>query len=151
MDYWFSKAFVGMLLISPLMLVTGVAERNFGIRSEVTALLWMQGVSVGLIACLVQQGRGHEILAVSPMWFAILLYATIAGGPGNVLAFQALVIAPNPGLVSSILNGTALVAFILAPALALLSPTLFPPWQFSWREAFGVVLMFAGAGLIATK
>ncbi len=146
--HWLTCAILATLGISPVMILTGVAQRNFGIASDVTAALWMGGVTLGIIGWIVTNGRGSELITLSPMLVSIFIFSLVVGAAANILLFQALVSAPNPGLVLGVLNTNALLAFLLAPLLAYVLPQFFPSWEFAWQHGIGIVMVVTGLGLI---
>ena len=150
--HWAVSAALATICITPIMLLTGVAQRNFGIQADVTAALRMGGVTIGIVGWIFASGRGSEIVTISGMWIAIAIFSLTVGTIGNILLFQAFATAPNPGLALGIFNTNAVLAFLSAPLLAFILPKFFPPdWEFSWQEGGGVALVTIGIVLVVTK
>lgn len=110
----------------------------------------MGGVAIGIAIWLMLNGRGSELISVSGKWITILVLSLIIGAYVNILFFQALATAPNPGLAMSVFNSNALMLFIVAQVLVALWPQFFPEWSFSLKQGSGVVLVIICLGLIVS-
>jgi len=150
MHTWLIKAFVAMLLLVPMFILTPVLEKSFGIRPEAT-FIWCVGSAVlGVFFWITCSGQSH-LLALSAPAIATALYGLTLAAVGNVLLFQSVSNAPNPGVAVAVLNSNAVVIYLVVIALSAFLPRYFSAGQVSWRHLSGVLLVTVGIALISIR
>jgi len=147
---WIGNAFAAMLGFVPIYFATGLLERNYSIRSDVTAVYWMAGIAVSIASLIVVNGRAAELVPAKPHIVMLLLGATI-GAMANTFLFRSLAQSPNPGLTVTIVHLDALVTFLLAVPIALLLPAYFNRPEIRLQDIFGVLLAVVGVALITIR
>lgn len=147
---WFGNAIVAMIAMIPLFFTVGLLERRFGLRSDITAVLWMVGTSIGILIWILSQGRGAEFVLRAPH-IVLLGMGLVLGAITNVCLFRSFASAPNPGLTVAIVNANAVLAILIGGPLAMLLPRYFEHQTLSWGHWVGSVLVVSGVFLIGIK
>lgn len=147
---WIGNAFAAMLGFVPVYFATGLLDRHYNIRSDVTAVLWMAGISATLATFIVVNGRGGELVLGKPH-FAMLALAATIGSLANFFLFKSLSQSPNPGLTVAIVHTDALLTFLLAVPLAMLLPNYFTRPEIRVQDIIGVLAVMVGITLITIR
>jgi hypothetical protein len=143
---WLGKSFTGMVCLVPVMLMFNFFGKNFDMRPEALMCAWMVGVSIGIMSALKLNVLQLGNTPIIPIVVVVLL-GIVVGTPANVLLAQAIPTAPNPALPFTVVNSGSVVAYILAPALAIMLPRYFDPMSFNWPQLLGVTMVIGGLGL----
>ena len=149
---WFGKSAVAAMLFTIPFLSVGFLNRNFGLKPEAILVWYAIGLTLGCFGGVITFNT-VKLGELSPSW--PLLAATIIGALfsalPNILLYQALVMAPNPGLPMAIINISTVFTFFAALALADSLPKWFSAAKFDWIHFGGIVLVAAGVVLLSLR
>ena len=106
------------------------------------------GASVGML-CL-NRISGEDFIPTGSL-IMIAMMGLVFGTSTNILLYQAIAEAPNPGLPMACFNTSSLIAFIIAPLLAFALPRYFDRTIFNMYHFTGILLTIVGVCLIALK
>lgn len=147
---WLGNALAAMLGFVPVYFASGFLERNYSIKSDVTAALWMAGISASIATVIVFQGRASELVLGKPHFVLLAMGATI-GAMANLFLFKSLSQSPNPGLTVAIVHMDALITFLVAIPLAMLLPQYFTKSEVRMQDLIGILAVMFGMTLITIR
>lgn len=153
---WFERSLAAMLLLVPTWLVIRFLSRYYGVRPELVMVWVYLGYAVIVGGWLWLSG-GVSSRGFIPSNGRIALWAlvpTVFGAVANVLVFQALNQAPNPGLPTSVMGVNNLLVTLAAVSLSNFLPRYgkyLAEKEIGWQEMAGVVLIVAGMSLFGTR
>lgn len=147
---WFMRALIAMTCFVPMFVTIRIMSKFYATKPEVSLALWGIGVALGVTGWLIFVGRSVE-LAPTPPRLVVLAMGVVIGTLGNVMLFQSVNMAPNPGMAAAVVNTNAVATFLVMPLLALLLPKVFERGSFSWTQLFYVLLVTAGTVGLALK
>ena len=146
---WFSKSLMATVLLVPIFLLSAAFAKSHGARPDAITIWWYLGIIVGTCTYYITIVGKPSALAFGTPALWMLVAGTLCGAAANVLLFQAVVAAPNPGLPASMVNVSALLVVLLSVVLARWLPEHFPAVRLSWPDLGGVMLIIAGLAVIA--
>ena len=96
---WVAKSLIATLCLVPLLLAIGFLGRNYQVRAEATMIWYFFGIVIGALLVMWRLNiiNGSDLALTMPH-FAVLLMGMVLGVASNILLFQAIPVAPNPGL-----------------------------------------------------
>lgn len=150
METWFVKSVFATVCIIPAFLAIPFFKTKFGI-DPLVFLVWYFGstaVSIAIIWLLTGRGGG-ELVPPTPQLTAIIAIGLVFGALANGFLFQAIGLAPNPGLPPVIYATSSMIVFVLSVALASTFPDLFKPVNAELTRVAGIVLVLVGLYLLA--
>lgn len=147
---WFMRALIAMMCFVPAFVATRVMAKYYGTKPEVSLVFWGVGIVIGVVGWLLLAGRSIE-LAPTPARLVILAMGITIGALGNIMMFQSVNMAPNPGMAVAVVNTNAVATFLVISILALLLPKVFERGTFSWQQFLYVLLVAAGTVGLASK
>lgn len=147
---WFGQSIVATIFLIPAFLAIGFFEKNYHVKPSVFLIWYVLGV--GMASAFFGPAKATELFPSLRFTGAIVFIGLTAGGIANVLLYQAVAHAPNPGLPVVISNGGASMGvFLVAALLAYLLPTYFNPVKVDFQSFLGIVLTVMGISLIALR
>ena len=149
MEIWFSKSVLATLCIVPLFIAIPFMKFRYGIDPLVFLAWYFGATAIGIAVYLALSGRGGEICPPLPVLAVILLIGAVFGALANGALFQAIGLAPDPGLPPVMYATSSMLAFFLSVALASSFPALFKPVAAGPGRVAGIVLILAGLFLLA--
>ena len=123
--------------------------KNFQVKPQVFTTWYFGGVSFGVAAWISFSGRAGDLLPGGGVILAIFSIGLTVGAVANTLLFQAIDLAPNPGLPAVIYSASSIVVFTLSAAFAARLPKFFNPVQTDADRFLGILLVLGGLFLIA--
>lgn len=146
---WFTKSLLATLAIVPSFIAIPFFRRNFGV-DPLVFVVWYFGGTALSIGIYLSLSRGlHAIAPELPALVGILAIGMIFGAFANGSLFQAVGLAPNPGLPPVIYATSSVLVFLLAALLANALPALFSPVTTELSRVAGLLLVLAGLYLLA--
>jgi hypothetical protein len=113
-------------------------------------LVWYFGGTALAIALFLGLARGPStVLPQIPALLGILAIGMVFGAFANGSLFQAVSLAPNPGLPPVIYATSSVLVFVLSALLANTLPALFNPVSTEPGRVAGLLLVLAGLYLLA--
>ena len=96
---WVAKSLIATLCLVPLLLAIGFLGWNCQVRAEATMIWYFFGIVIGALLVMWRLNiiNGSDLALTMPH-FAVLLMGMVLGVASNILLFQAIPVAPNPGL-----------------------------------------------------
>lgn len=147
---WVVKSIIAMIVFVPGLILTEFLGRYWGTRPEMIAVTWFSGVAVGICGWMLYT-KQTEVFIFSIPYAVMFIAGIFLGGLMNIMLFQAIVEAPNPGLPITIVNGTSVLVFLAMPVLAYVLPKFFIPSPINLYHFLGIMLVVAGVALISLK
>ena len=149
METWFVKSVFATVSIVPAFLAIPIFKTKFGI-DPLVFLVWYFGATATSIAIFwLLSGRAAELVPSASQLLPIIAIGLVFGALANGFLFQAIGLAPNPGLPPVIYATSSIIVFILSVALASTFPGLFKPVSAELTRMAGIVLVVAGLYLLA--
>jgi hypothetical protein len=146
---WFTKSILATLAIVPSFIAIPFFRRNFGV-DPLVFVIWYFGGTALSIATYLSLTRGVQAIAPQfPALIGILAIGMIFGAFANGSLFQAVSLAPNPGLPPVIYATSSVFVFLLSALLASTLPALFGPVSTELSRAAGLLLVLSGLYLLA--
>ena len=93
--------------------------------------------------------RCSEVVPPVPVVLAVIAIGVIFGALANGTLFQAIGLAPNPGLPPVMYATSSMIVFFLSAVLASSFPALFKPVIVDAGRVVGIVMVLAGLYLLA--
>ena len=149
MEAWFAKSILATLSIVPVYVTIAFFKSKLGIDPLVFLVWYFGGTSVSVAAYWCVIGRAGEMFPPGPHLLAMIAFGLVIGALANGLLFQAVGLAPNPGLPPVIYAGSSMIVFLLSAALASALPWLFDPVSLELKRLAGIVLVLFGLYLLA--
>ena len=124
--------------------------KNFQVTPETFTAWYFASVSVGIGLWLWLDGRAADLHPGGLRAAAgIVLVGLSFGAAANGLLFRAVSLAPNPGLPPVVYSGASVIVFLASAALADRLPRFFAQVNTDLDRFLGILLVLAGAFLIA--
>ena len=149
MEIWFSKSFLATLCIVRSFIAIPFMKFRYGVDPLVFLSWYFGATAISIAVYLSLSGRGAEIMPPMPVLAVILLIGAVFGALANGALFQAIGLAPNPGLPPVMYATSSMLVFFLSVALASSFPALFKPVVADPGRVIGIVLVLAGLFLLA--
>ena len=149
MEAWFAKSILATICIVPSFIAIPFIKFRYGVDPLVFLAWYFAATAVSIVLYLLLSGRGGEIVPPAPVLIAILLIGAIFGALANGALFQAIGLAPNPGLPPVMYATSSMIVFFLSVALASSFPALFKPVVADLDRVAGIVLILTGLFLLA--
>lgn len=149
MELWFVKSIIATVCIVPAFIAIPFFRFKFGVDPLVFLVWYFGATAVSIAAFWAISGRADELVPPAPVLLAIIAIGVLFGSFANGSLFQAIGIAPNPGLPPVIYASSSMVVFALSAVLASSFPTLFKPVSVEIGRVAGIVLVLAGLYLLA--
>lgn len=149
METWFVKSLVATVCIVPSFLAIPFFKTKFGIDPLVFLVWYFSGTAASIAVVWLLSGRAAELAPALPQLSAIIAIGVAFGALANGLLFQAIGLAPNPGLPPVVYATSSMIVFVLSVALASSFPELFRPATAELSRIAGIVLVLAGLYLLA--
>jgi len=146
---WFAKSMIATAVIVPTFVAIPFFRKNFGVDPLAFVVWYFGGTSVA-IALFLLATRGPAVVVPHPLAvIGILAVGLTIGAAANGLLFQAVTLAPNPGLPPVIYATSSVFVFLLSALLASALPALFSPVSTDLGRLAGLALVLAGLYLLA--
>ena len=97
-EIWFSKSILATLCIVPSFIAVPFMKFRFGVDPLVFLAWYFGATSISIVVYLLICGRSEEILPPASALAIIITIGAIFGALANGSLFQAIGLAPNPGL-----------------------------------------------------
>ena len=149
MEIWFSKSILATLCIVPSFIAIPFMKFRYGVDPLVFLSWYFGATAISIAVYLSLSGRGGEIMPPMPVLAVILLIGAVFGALANGALFQAIGLAPNPGLPPVMYATSSMLVFFLSVALASSFPALFKPVVADPGRVAGIVLVLVGLFFLA--
>lgn len=149
MNNWLILSFTSMTLLVPAWLAIGFFDRNFGVNPTVFVVWYFLGVIS--TASILATSNGTSLVPSWPIVLGIILIGMTIGGVANILLFNAVSLADNPGTPVAIANVASVGVFIAAALLARWLPQYFQQGRFDLWTLIGIAMTVGGIAIIVMK
>ena len=149
METWFAKSVLATVSIVPGFLAIPFFKTKFGIDPLVFLVWYFSATALSIAVFWGLSGRAAELVPPTPLLFAIILLGLVFGALANGLLFQALGLAPNPGMPPVIYATSSMIVFFLSALLASTFPVLFKPVSVEFGRVAGILLVLSGLYFLA--
>jgi hypothetical protein len=146
---WFTKSLLATVAIVPSFIAIPFFRRNFGVDPLVFVVWYFGGTALSIAIYLILSRGLHAVAPALPALVGILATGMIFGAFANGALFQAVSLAPNPGLPPVIYATSSMLVFLLSALLANALPALFNPVTTEFSRIAGLLLVLAGLYLLA--
>lgn len=149
---WFGKSAVAAVLFIIPFISVGFFNRNFGLKPEVILVWYGVGLAVGCFGWTLAL-KTVNLSELSPSWplFVAAIIGALFSALPNILLYQSLAIAPNPGLTMAVINVSTVLVFFVSLFLSVVLPRWFVAARFDWVHLTGIILTVAGVALLSFK
>jgi len=149
---WIEKSLIATFCLVPILLTVGFLGKNYQVRAEVTMLWYFFGILIGALVIMWRLNiiNGSDLVPTFPL-LLVALMGVVFGAISNIFLFQAISVAPNPGLPIAFVNTASVIVFVFAPLLATVLPVYFNQVRFDLYHLLGIVLTITGITIIALK
>lgn len=149
MEPWFAKSILATISIVPAFIAIPFFKFRYGV-DPLIFLVWYFGATAVSIAvfCGIRDGAA-AIVPAAPVLATIVAIGIAFGALANGSLFQAVGMAPNPGLPPVIYASSSMIVFFLAAFLAGALPEFFRPVSVEPGRVAGIVLVLGGLYLLA--
>jgi len=148
-ELWFAKSLLATLSIVPAFIAIPVFKSKFGIDPLVFLVWYFSGTAICTAVFWALSGKASTLAPSVTMVAAIFAIGVLFGSLANGLLFQAVGLAPNPGLPPVIYATSSMLVFVLSFVLANSFPSWFRPVSADLGRLAGIVLVLAGLYLLA--
>jgi hypothetical protein len=149
MESWFLKSLMATVLIVPAFIAIPFLKFKYGIDPLVFLAWYFGSTAISITAYLLFMGKASELIPPWQQLLAIIFIGVFFGAVANGSLFQAVGVAPNPGLPPVIYATSSMVIFLLSAVLATTFPTLFKPATFEISHLSGIFLILLGLYFLA--
>lgn len=149
MEPWFAKSILATVAIVPAFIAIPFFKFKFGVDPLVFLVWYFGATAVSIAAYWGLIGRADELVLSGPVLLAIITIGVVFGTFANGSLFQAIGIAPNPGLPPVIYASASMIVFFLSALLASTVPSLFKPVSMELSRLAGILLVLGGLYLLA--
>jgi hypothetical protein len=149
---WFGKSLIAAVLFVVPFISVGFFSRNFSLKPEVILVWYGIGLAFGCFSGTIvfKIVKLSELSPTIPLVMVAMVGIFFSAIP-NILLYQSLAVAPNPGLPMAVINISAILTFFVTIALANFLPKWFVAAKFDWVHIAGIILIILGASLISLK
>jgi peptidoglycan/LPS O-acetylase OafA/YrhL len=146
---WFTQSILATIALMLVWPAIGFFKKNFDVSPSVFVVWYFLGVA---IACTFLRDSPFEVFAPGTYSIvAILAIGLLIGGLANMLAFNAVAVAPNPGIPTALFGVASIGVFFISIICYNIWPTYFDKATFDWQSFIGVTLSLAGVAILAIK
>jgi hypothetical protein len=146
---WFVKAILATAAIVPAFIAIPFFRKNLGVDPLVFVVWYFGGTALSVAIYLGAERGLQAVIPPPPALIGILTIGMIFGAFANASLFQAVNLAPNPGLPPVIYATSSVFVFLLSALLASALPALFSPVSTEPARVLGLLLVLAGLYLVA--
>ena len=139
---WIGMSVIAMFTIIPSWLSPGFFEKNFGVRPEIFMMWYFFWVSLGSAFFL--HHRGVPVVPPFVPWILMAGVSIAFGIVTNILVFTSVPLAPNPGLVQTIVGASSVGVFFSALILSRILPEYFNKIKFDGYDLLGMAIVITG-------
>ncbi len=149
METWFAKSVLATVSIVPAFLAIPFFKSKFGVDPLVFLIWYFSATALSIAVVSGVRGGGAELVPPTSLLIAIIAMGLVFGALANGLLFQAVGLAPNPGMPPVIYATSSMIVFFLSAILANSFPALFKPVSFEAGRLAGIVLVLSGLYFMA--
>jgi hypothetical protein len=149
MEPWFAKSILATVCIVPSFIAIPFLKFRYGIDPLVFLAWYFAATAVSISGYIAISGRAAELVPPIPLVIAIVVIGLFFGALANGALFQAIGLAPNPGLPPVMYATASMIVFFLSAVLATSFPALFKPVTVDTGRVIGIVMVLVGLYLLA--
>jgi hypothetical protein len=149
METWFAKSLLATIAIVPSFIAIPFFKFRFGVDPLVFLVWYFAATAISIAVFWGISGRSAELVPPLPATVPIICIGLVFGALANGSLFQAIGLAPNPGLPPVVYATSSMIVFVLAALLAGTLPALFKPVSVDAGRLAGIVLTLGGLYLLA--
>lgn len=149
MEPWFAKSVLATISIVPAFIAIPFFKSKFGVDPLVFLVYYFGATAVSIAVFWGTMSGFTELVPSAPVVLAIVVIGILFGTLANGSLFQAIGMAPNPGMPPVIYATASMVVFFLSAFLASTLPDFFKPVSVEFGRVAGIVLVLAGLYLLA--
>ena len=149
MEPWFAKSLLATVSIVPAFIAIPFFKFRYGVDPLVFLVWYFGATALSIAAYWAFRGHAADLAPPLPVLLTIVAIGVLFGTLANGSLFQAVGLAPNPGLPPVIYASSSMIVFFLAAFLASALPDFFRPVSVEPGRIAGIVLVLAGLYLLA--
>lgn len=149
MEIWFSKSIIATFFVVPAFIAIPFFKTRFDVDPLVFLVWYFAGTAMSISLYFVLVGRASVLLPSVNLVLAFLAIGLVFGSIANGSLFQAVSLAPNPGIPPVIYATSSIVVFFLSLFLASKFPAAFKPASADIGRLAGIFLVLFGLYLLA--
>jgi len=149
MEVWFSKSIIATFFVVPAFIAIPFFNTRFNVDPLVFLVWYFIGTALSISIYFVVIGKASVLLPSPNLVLAFVAIGLAFGSIANGSLFQAVSIAPNPGIPPVIYATSSIVVFFLSLFLASKFPAAFKPVSADISRLAGIFLVLFGLYLLA--
>jgi hypothetical protein len=149
MESWFLKSIIATLCVTPTFIAIPFFKGRHGVDPMVFLVWYFAGSAAGAGVYTTLVGKGATLFPSVLAMTSIFAIGVIFGTAANGNLFQAVGLAPNPGLPPVIYATSSMIVFALSIVLFASHPDLFKPVSAEPSRLAGILIVLFGLYLLA--
>jgi hypothetical protein len=149
MEVWFSKSIIATFFVVPAFIAIPFFKTRFGVDPMVFLIWYFIGTALSISLYFIFVGKGAALVPSTNLVLAFIAIGLAFGSVANGSLFQAVGLAPNPGIPPVIYATSSIVVFFLSLFLAARFPAAFKPVSADISRLAGIFLVLFGLYLLA--
>ena len=149
MEVWFSKSIIATFFVVPAFIAIPFFNTKFNVDPLVFLVWYFLGTALSISIYFVVVGKASVLLPSVNLVLAFIAIGFAFGSIANGSLFQAVSLAPNPGIPPVIYATSSIVVFFLSLFLASKFPAAFKPVTADASRLAGIFLVLFGLYLLA--
>jgi len=149
MEVWFSKSIIATFFVVPAFIAIPFFNTRFNIDPLVFLVWYFLGTALNISLYFVISGKASMLLPSPNLVLTFVAIGLAFGSIANGSLFQAVSMAPNPGIPPVIYATSSIVVFFLSLLLASKFPAAFKPVSADFSRMAGIFLVLFGLYLLA--
>lgn len=149
MEAWFVKSIIATVCIVPSFIAIPFFKFRYGVDPLVFLAWYFAATAVSIAGYIAVSGRAAELVPPVPVVASVIAIGLIFGALANGTLFQAIGLAPNPGLPPVMYATASMIVFFLSAILASSFPVLFKPVIVDTGRVIGIMMVLLGLYLLA--
>lgn len=149
MEAWFVKSIIATVCIVPSFIAIPFFKFRYGVDPLVFLAWYFAATAVSIAGYIAVSGRAAELVPPVPVIASVITIGLVFGALANGTLFQAIGLAPNPGLPPVMYATASMIVFFLSALLAGSFPALFKPVIVDTGRLIGIMMVLVGLYLLA--
>jgi len=149
MEIWFSKSIIATFFVVPAFIAIPFFKTRFDVDPLAFLVWYFAGTALSISVYFGAVGRASALFPSASLVLAFLVIGFAFGSVANGSLFQAVSLAPNPGIPPVIYATSSIVVFFLSLFLASKFPAAFKPASADIGRLAGIFLVLFGLYLLA--
>lgn len=149
MEVWFGKSVLATFCVVPAFIAIPFFKGRYGVDPMVFLIWYFIGTSLSISVYFVVVGKAAVLVPSLGLVTTFIAIGVVFGSVANGSLFQAVGLAPNPGIPPVIYATSSIVVFFLSLFLASRFPAAFTQVTADASRLIGIFLVLFGLYLLS--